>query len=317
MARLFFSYSHQDEALRNELEIHLAALQRQGLIEPWHDRRIGAGEEVDRAIDEQLDSADIILLLISPYFIASRYCYDVEMARALERHARGEAKVIPVILHPCDWHALPFGKLLATPTDGRPVSKFPNQHEAFLEISTAIRKCAEAINQRSGGTGKLTTTPASPVIRSQPVARSSNLRVKQPFSERDKDRFRTEAFESMANFFEASLQELESRNEHVETDFRRIDANQFTAAIYAQGREVSRCGIRLGAKKGFASGITYSAGGGSTNSYNEAVEVTDDGYTMSLKPTGMFFSGADRDKTFTHQGAAEYYWAMLMRPLQQ
>ena len=121
----------------------------------------------------------------------------------------------------------------------------------------------------------------------------------------------------MANFFETSLQELEARNEHVESEFRRIDANHFTAAIYAQGSEVSRCGVKLGAKKGFASGITYSAGGGSHNSYNEALDVADDGYTMSLKPSGMFFSGAERDKTFTFQGAAEYYWAMLMRPLQQ
>ena len=73
-----------------------------------------------------------LLLLASPYFIASDYCYDIEMKRALERHHKGEARVIPVILHPCDWQNTPFGKLRATPPDGKPVSKFPNQHDAFL-----------------------------------------------------------------------------------------------------------------------------------------------------------------------------------------
>src|SRR5262249_6285750 len=119
MATLFFSYSHRDEDLRDELETHLAALKRQGVIETWHDRRIGAGQEVDNTISEHLEDADIILLLVSPYFIASDYCYDVEMARAMERHDAKLARVIPVILHPCDWHNLPFGKLLATPKDGK------------------------------------------------------------------------------------------------------------------------------------------------------------------------------------------------------
>ena len=142
MVKLFFSYSHRDESLRDELEIHLSALKRQGVIEVWHDRRIGAGKEFDSEISEHLESAQIILLLVSPYFIASDYCYDIEMTRALERHQAGEARVIPVILHPCDWHSLPFGKLTAVPKDGKAVSKYPNQHDAFLEITLAIRAAA-------------------------------------------------------------------------------------------------------------------------------------------------------------------------------
>jgi hypothetical protein len=118
MANLFFSYSHRDEALRDELEIHLTALKRQGILTTWHDRRIGAGNEFDHSISEHLKSADIVLLLISPYFIASDYCFEVEMKGALERHENKQATVIPVILHPCDWHDMPFGKLIASPTDG-------------------------------------------------------------------------------------------------------------------------------------------------------------------------------------------------------
>ncbi|MBU4447604.1 MAG: toll/interleukin-1 receptor domain-containing protein, partial [Proteobacteria bacterium] len=146
MVTVFFSYSHRDEDMRNELEIHLSALKRQGVIKTWHDRRIGAGKDLDNEIDSNLEDADIILLLISPYFIASDYCYDVEMKRAMERHKVGQARVIPVILDPCDWQQTPFGKLRATPTDGRPVSKFPNRHDAFLSITKDIRAAAEKIN---------------------------------------------------------------------------------------------------------------------------------------------------------------------------
>ncbi|MDQ3817128.1 MAG: DUF4113 domain-containing protein [Acidobacteriota bacterium] len=141
--KLFCSYSHKDEEFRNELEIHLAALKRQRIIETWHDRKIGAGKEFDSEISGHLESAQIILLLVSPYFIASDYCYDIEMKRAMERHTCGEARVIPVILHPCDWQGLPFGKLTATPKDGKAISKFPNLHDAFLEVTLAIKDVAK------------------------------------------------------------------------------------------------------------------------------------------------------------------------------
>jgi hypothetical protein len=145
MPMLVFSYSHKDSDFRDELEIHLAALKRQGIIDTWHDRRIGAGREFHEEISQNFDEADIILLLVSPYFIASDYCYDIEMKRAMERHDKGEARVIPVILEPCDWQKLPFGKLIATPTDGKPISKFPNKHDGFLEVTRAIRKAAEEL----------------------------------------------------------------------------------------------------------------------------------------------------------------------------
>ena len=105
---LFFSYSHVDESHRDQLEVHLSALKHQGLIEAFHDRRIVAGSDLGQSIDANLNAADVILLLVSADFIASQYCYDREMIRAMERHDKGEAKVIPVILRPCDWHGLPF-----------------------------------------------------------------------------------------------------------------------------------------------------------------------------------------------------------------
>ena len=174
MATLFFSYSHRDETLRNELEIHLTMLKRQGAITTWHDRRIGAGKEFGKEISHYLEEAEIILLLVSPDFLASDYCYDVEMARALDRHKSGEARVIPVILRPCDWHGAPFGKLLAVPKDGKPVTKYANQDDAFLEIAGAIRVVANELRS-AGRAEEQATLPQAAATRTTSDVRSSNL----------------------------------------------------------------------------------------------------------------------------------------------
>jgi len=318
MAKLFFSYSHKDAGYRDELEIHLTALKRQGVIETWHDRRIGAGKEFDTEISQNLDNAEIILLLVSPYFIASDYCYDVEVKRAMDRHRRGDARVIPVILEPCDWQRLPFGKLLATPTDGKPVAKFPNKNDGFLEVTIAIRKAVEELcGPVQKKTSKVLTD--SEEKRKSKIARprSSNLRVKKEFTDRDKDRFLTDSFEYIANFFEGSLEELEQRNPGIETNFRRIDANHFTASAYRHGKELTRCKIWLGDRGGFVGGIAYSTDlSRGDNSYNESLSVEHDGYALFLKPMGMSLRQQAKDSMLTFEGGAEYLWAMFIEQLQ-
>src|SRR5713101_9728744 len=124
---ILICYAREDEALLNKLKTHLRPLQRQGLIDVWYDRNISAGTEWEPEIKEHLNSAQIVLLLVSPDFMGSDYCYSIEMKQALERHARGEAKVIPVILRSVYWHGEPLGKLQALPTDGKPVTD-PDWH---------------------------------------------------------------------------------------------------------------------------------------------------------------------------------------------
>ena len=102
---LFYSYAREDEELRDQLDKHLRLLERQGLITSWHDREVRAGDDWAKEIDVHLENAQIILLLISVDFLASEYCYGVEMRRALERHYTGEARVIPIILRPVDWQS--------------------------------------------------------------------------------------------------------------------------------------------------------------------------------------------------------------------
>jgi len=136
----FISYSHADETYRDQLEKQLALLKRQGVIETWHDRRIGGGMEVDREINAHIESDSIILLLVSADFLASDYCYGIELQRALERQRLGEARVIPIILRACDWHDAPFGKLEALPTDGKPVTSWANRDEALTDVEQGIKK---------------------------------------------------------------------------------------------------------------------------------------------------------------------------------
>jgi hypothetical protein len=128
---LFYSYSHVDEPLRKELEKHLSLLKRQEYLTGWHDRDISAGTEWQQEIDTHLTRANIILLLVSPDFMASDYCYDSEVKRAIERHQAGEARVIPVILRPVDWQGALFGGLQALPKDGTPVTLWPDRDAAF------------------------------------------------------------------------------------------------------------------------------------------------------------------------------------------
>jgi len=146
---VFFSYSHKDEGLREELEVHLAALRREGLIAQWHDRRIGAGEDWKESISEHLDRASLVLLLVSPDFIASDYCYDVEMTRALNRMARGEALVIPVIVRPSDWNAAPFARIQALPRDAKPITRWPDRDEAWLDVARGLRAAVAKLMARS------------------------------------------------------------------------------------------------------------------------------------------------------------------------
>jgi len=141
--KVFFSYSHKDEELRDKLEEHLACLKREGVIQSWYDRQIEAGTEWAKQIDVRLDKFDIILLLISASFINSDYCWGIELEQSMKRHEAGEACVIPVILRPVSWKKAPFGKLQALPKDAKPVETWNNLNEAFVSVTEGIRIAAE------------------------------------------------------------------------------------------------------------------------------------------------------------------------------
>jgi len=324
MLKLFFSYSHRDQKLRDELEIHLAMLKREGVINTWHDGRITAGKDLDKNIKEQLEDADIALLLVSPYFLASDYCYNVEMQRAMERHDAGEARVIPIILEHCDWKRSPFGRLRATPTDGKPITKFTNLNEGFSIVTEDVRRAADELLQgrqkrsvaRAAPTGKQPARGKAVPEGESRAPRSSNMRIKQTFSDKEKDDFLDETYEYVARFFENSLAELQERNPGTETKFKRIDATHFDASVFRNGKREAYCRIWRGSERTFGGGISYSSSpSAGDNSYNESLDVGDDDYTMGLRPMMGMHRGSEGREFMTAEGASEHLWAMLLENL--
>lgn len=141
---IFCSYSHKDQVFLDELRLHLSPLQRQGLISLWNDSDITPGTQWEDEIDKQLRKAQIILLLISPDFMASDYCYSVQLKQAIERHQRKEVRVIPIILRPTHWEVEPLKKLLALPKNAVPITLWENRDAAFLDVVQGISR---AINE--------------------------------------------------------------------------------------------------------------------------------------------------------------------------
>ena len=150
---IFCCYAHEDEALIDELRSHLSSLERQNLINVWHDRDISPGAVWKKEIETHLNDAQIILLLISSAFIQSNYCYGIEMQQAIERYERNEARVIPIILRPVfEWQKIPIGNitlgdLQALPKDIIPITMWTNHDQAWNDVATGI---AMVVSELSG-----------------------------------------------------------------------------------------------------------------------------------------------------------------------
>src|SRR5262249_52960708 len=119
---------------------HLSGLRHGGFISSWHDREILPGEGWSDKINSAMLASNIFLLLVSSSFLSSSYCYGVEMAYALDRHGKGDAVVVPIILRPVDWRDTPLKSLQALPKNGRAVTAWPNRDEAFQDIARGLRR---------------------------------------------------------------------------------------------------------------------------------------------------------------------------------
>ncbi|EQC0636636.1 toll/interleukin-1 receptor domain-containing protein [Salmonella enterica] len=324
MTTLVFSYSHADEALRNELEKHLSPLKRMGKITTWHDRCIIPGQEFENQIDLYFSQADIILLLISSDFIVSDYCYQVEMTNALERHNRGEAVVIPVILRECDWHQLPFGRIMAATIDGKPITKFASHDDGYFQVAGAVSRAianleAKKPHQATQISSPVSANPTFQAIETVFAPRSSNLSLPKRFTDLDKDRACRDGFEYVARYFEGSLAELKKRHAGLEVDFHKRDADAFTCAIYMGGSKVGQCAIWRNSGRNMGMGdIGYSQDGTIGNTYNESLTIDNNGQILGFRPLmGVFGAGSSREALLTNEGMAEHLWDMFFEPIKQ
>jgi hypothetical protein len=145
---IFFSYAHEDRALMDDVRRQLIIFERNGVIAKSYDRQIPPGDAWASAIDNWLTEANIILLFVSPYFIESKYIYEIEMVEALRRHDAGEATVIPIILRPCPWQAAPFSSLQALPEEGKPITQWPDRDAVCLQVAEAIMQIALKTSHR-------------------------------------------------------------------------------------------------------------------------------------------------------------------------
>lgn len=144
---VFFSYAHEDDEHRKDLEGHLKILERRGMVKPWHDRKILSGDRWDDRIDGNLSVADLILLLISKDFIESDYIWGKELKVAMERNGRGEARVVPILVRAVNIEPgdAPFMQLQGLPTDLVPVTSWPNVDEAWANVAKGLRAVVQEI----------------------------------------------------------------------------------------------------------------------------------------------------------------------------
>lgn len=204
--KAFISYSHRDSEALGRLHVHLAPLRREGRLEAWFDREILAGDELDDEIKEQLESCELFLLLVSPDFLNSDYCVDTEMTRALERHDAGDARVVPIIVEPCDWTSSRLRALKALPKDGKPVSDWTNPNTAYLNVVQELRRILER-DPTAQASSEVADAPAEQGVSPTPARR---YRAKREFDDIDKAEYRERAFNIIRDYFKNAIGELDS-----------------------------------------------------------------------------------------------------------
>ena len=297
-AKVIISYAHEDARVLERLHKHLAVLRREGKISEWFDRQILVGVKLDQEISANLDDADIFLAIVSPDFLASNYCYEREMARAIERHEAGKMRIVPIIAEPCEWLQTPLKQFKAAPRDGKPISDWTNPNTAYLDIAGELRRLVEAMEEGARPSAQ----------KRESAATSRKYRVKKEFDEIDKSEFRDRAFETMSKYFEDAAQEMNSI-EGVKARYRRLSPDAFSATIVNrnQNNETAHVTVRRGggSRSWTGGAITYSWQEGSdNNSYNGTFSVESDEYQLFLK-SGDF---RGENEILTEKTAAEKLW---------
>jgi hypothetical protein len=302
----FISYSHRDETMRERFHTHLAMLRREGRISTWYDRDILAGDRFGDVIARELNSAQLFLPLVSPDFLASNYCYETEMQRAMARHAAGEIRIVPIILRPCEWQASPLGRLKALPLDGRPISLWPDADAAWFDVVTELRRLVPSPKSSSRD-----PAPEKPVRASTAVTIPSKYRAKRAFDDIQSDDYRRQAFEAIRELFERSCEELD-RHEGFKARFESMGLGAFTCTVLNEGlksRHDGKAEITVRTGKDVVLGhISWMfAAHAPPNTANGGFTVASDDYELFLR-ANFFGSGVDERRTWTPEEAANRLW---------
>ena len=343
--KAFVSYAHRDEGALRQLMTHLAVLEREGGIEAWYDREILAGSQIDKEIDERLESCELFLALVSPDFLDSDYCYGREMQLALERHHARETRVVPIIIEPCDWLSTPLGQFKALPKDARPIAEWDNSNAAYLDVVEELRRIttrrngrfgldpvmAEALRQHFGPVrrtvrlgeaavagihqrsrkGRERQPPeAGPSTGTQAPRRPSaaeRYRVQRDFDEIDRAEFRETTYRTIREHFENGVRELNSLNS-VRARLTERSATSFSCTVVNRARKqgVGHITIQAGGNNMGFGDVSYSFSENSTpNTANGFFSIDSDEYELFFQP--LTGSGDERNR-LTPQEVADLLW---------
>lgn len=303
----FISYSHHDSSALERLHVHLAVLRHDGLIREWFDRDILAGDDLDGRIADRLESSSLFLLIVTPDFLNSDYCVKREMARALERQASGEARVIGIIVEPCDWQSTPLRAIKVLPRDGKPVAEWTNANSAWLNVVQEIRRVILE-DRQAGSTAQEKNTQSASFSR--PTASTSRYRAKRDFDDIDRSEFRERAFEEIKEYFKEASSELDSLD-----DFRArvVDISPTAFGCTIVNRALSRGTAHLTVHRQTSSrsgmGDIYWSfdENAAPNTAHGWLSIENDEFELFLK-TQSFSFGSDERRQMSGREAASSMW---------
>jgi hypothetical protein len=244
----FISYSHNESAMLDTLHKHLAQLQRDGIIATWTDKEIPAGGNLNQNISSALNNSQLFIALLSPDYIASKYCYEKEFEKALEMEKQGSLIIIPVILEPCDWLNTPFKYFKALPKDGKEVSTWENKNTAFLDIIQNIRKLIQ-----SGGIDKTSSSK----IKSVQITPPRNYRVQKDFDSIEKMEFVEKSFHEIKEFLKRFLEEI-SEIDNIKSRILFDNKNDFECLLVNRNKINTESQLKLSISSDNYSGVFSS-----------------------------------------------------------
>jgi hypothetical protein len=300
--KAFVSYSHHDTWALERLKAHTAMLRRQGLIETWNDIEIPPGGEIDQHVADALAGCDLFIPLISADFLNSFYCYERELAAAMQRYDRGEIQIVPVVIEPCDWKGSQLRRFKALPKDGKPVTDFTNKNTAFLDIAGGLRALCE--------TGTAKPSPQSSTnAAAQSVAPARRYRVKRTFDEIDRGDFVAAGFAEVRAYFERATSELNDV-EGLKGRFRSMSDTSFTCTVTNALHRRGTAHITVHSSRGNRGmGDIYWANSPDApdSTSNGSFTVANDDYELFWKG-GAFSDWNEDGERFTAREAAERLW---------
>lgn len=287
----------------------------------WQDRELIAGDELDPAIKRELESADIILLLVSHKFLASYYCFEIEFQSAIARHHAGEERIIPIILDHCDWTATEIPKYLAVPKDGKPVVDWQNQNAAFLDVVKQIRRAIAAPKREDSETPPA-PAPDPPLSAIKAFPSPSNPFIptltKAP-TDLDYRRAATAEFEKIRDYFHKGCDEMTASDGGAEAEFTKITEKRFVASLFVNGNLINEIAVWVGGISTGSKELSYHMGRGishtSENTFSGMIALEpEDGHLVANLNSWSCLSQNEAGEDESIEGSL---WRMFITPMTQ